>query len=36
MSMTGIHKLATAYDSATLYPSAGNITGSMSVFGVNK
>ena len=34
--VAGLHKLSTAYDSITLITSAGNITGSMSVFGVAK
>jgi hypothetical protein len=36
INTAGLHKLATAYDSATFIASAGNITGSASVFGVNK
>ena len=32
----GQHTLSTAYDSITCFTSAGNMTGSMSIFGVNK
>jgi hypothetical protein len=32
----GFHNLANSYDSLTLVPSAGNVSGSMTVFGVNK
>ena len=33
---SGFHNLANSYDSATLVASAGNISGSMTVFGVNQ
>jgi hypothetical protein len=36
LPVAGLHKLSTAYDSISLIASAGNITGSMSVFGVAK
>ena len=32
----GTHTAATAYDGFTIYPGAGNITGSLSVYGYNK
>jgi hypothetical protein len=33
---TGIHELATAYDGFTLFPSGGNMTGTLSVYGFQK
>ena len=33
---SGFHNLANSYDSATLVASAGNLNGSITVFGVNK
>jgi hypothetical protein len=32
----GYHAVSTAYDSITLVPSAGNISGSIVVYGYNK
>ena len=35
-NVSGFHNLANSYDSATLVPSSGNVSGSITVFGVNK
>ena len=36
ISGMGLHTPSTSYDSATLVPTAGNISGSMTVYGMNK